>query len=347
MGGSRSLKNGFLSSVLALFASGAAHAQGSITVTTFTGPWEIAERECFIDPFVKQTGAKVIIEPGVSSVTLMKLRQGKGSAGVDVAWMNGGDSERAWDEGLLDPIDPTKMSNIKNLSDRAVYKIGEQIYALSTGYFALTLLYNTELIDVPPDSWWSLWDSKYAGKVFSLGPAGSLFTPMMMHLNGVLGGSNSDFSPIVDKFSTLKAAIYYSSSGSLQPAIQSGEVVLGAYYSNTAWTLIDEGVPVAVANPKEGLPAADQRLHLVKNSPNKVLAEQFIDYSLSETALNCIAEKMYVGPPLITPTLSARAKERMPWGLNGSIEDLYIPDWNEVNSIRQSVTNLWNRRVVQ
>lgn len=341
------MKIGLIAAALILGTSlGSVHAQETLTVTTFTGPWEIAERKCFIDPFMKETGVRVIVEPGVSSVTLARLRQSQGAGDIDVVWMNGGDSERAWEGGLLDPIEPQQTPNIENLLKRAIYRMEDEIYAVGTGYFALTLLYNKDAVETPPDSWWSMWDEEYAGKVFSLGPAGSLFTPLMMHLNHLLGGTSSNFSPVINKFADLDATIYYSSTGSVQSAIQSGEVVLGAYYSNTAWTLIDEGVPVAVAKPKEGLPAADQRLHLVKNSPNKRRAEEFINYALSEAALNCIAEEMYVGPPLKKPTLSERAQERMPWGRSGSIDDLFIPDWTEVNSIRQSITNLWNRRVV-
>lgn len=326
---------------------GASASSQTLTITTFTGPWEIAERTCFVEPFEQKTGVRVVVDPGVSLVTLTKLRQGKTSTGIDVAWMNGGDSERAWSEGLLEPIDLKNIPNASYVADQAIYKINDQVYAVSTGYFALTLLYNTEKVSTPPDSWWDMWDAQYANRVFSLGPAGSLFTPFMMHLNNELGGNNTDFTPVIDRFSQLKAATYYSSTGAIQSAIQSGEVVLGAYYSNTAWSLVDEGVPVAVAQLKEGVPAADQRLHIVKGTPNKALAEQFINYALSPEALNCIAEEMYVGPPLLKPELSERAQERMPWGKDGSLDDLFIPDWNSVNDLRQSLTNLWNRKVIK
>ena len=340
------MKKCLYSLLLTSLVSGLAHANDTLTVTTFTGPWEIAERACFIEPFSELTGTQVNVEPGVSSVTLTKLRQGGKASGIDVAWMNGGDSERAWQEGLLSPIEVDKTPNLANISDRAVYKIEEQIYAVGTGYFALTLLYNKEQISTPPDSWWALWDKDYSDRAFSLGPAGSLFIPMLMLLTDELGGTNQDFSPVINRFADLNPAIYYSSTGVVQSAIQSGEVALGAYYSNTAWTLIDADVPVRISTPKEGLPAADQRLHIVESSSNKELAQQFINYSLSETALNCIAEQMYVGPPLLKPTLSDRARERMPWGPEGSLNDLYIPDWLEVNEVRQTVTNQWNRRVV-
>lgn len=333
--------------IVAAAFTGPAAAQESITITSFTGPWETTARECFVEPFTAKTGIKVLMEPGVSSVTFAKLRQQKGAPAIDVAWMNGGDSENAWDEGLLDAIEPDKLSNLGKISDRGVYRTGDAIYAVSTGYFALTIVYNTEKVATPPQSWWDLWKEEYAGRVFSLGPAGTLFAPLLMHLNDELGGTSDDFTPIIDKFAQLDVSTYYSSSGAIQAAIYSGDAIIGSYYTNTAWTLVDQGLPIAVANPKEGLPAADQRLHLVHGSPNKAAAEKFIDFSLGEEPLICMAERMSVGPPLKSVTLGEDVEKRMPWGAGGSVDDLVIPDWRKVNEVRQQITDLWNRRVVE
>lgn len=337
----------WVASAATAMLAGQALAQERITITTFTGPWEATARACFVEPFTAKTGIEVVVEPGVSSVTYAKLRQQQGAPAIDVAWMNGGDSENAWDEGLLDPIDPARLSNLDNISDRGIYRTDDAIYGVSTGYFALTIVYNTEKVKTPPQSWWDLWNDEYAGRVFSLGPAGTLFAPLLMHLNSELGGSEDDFTPIIDKFADLKVSTYYSSSGAIQAAIFSGDAVIGSYYTNTAWTLIDQGLGMAVANPKEGLPAADQRLHLVHGSPNRAAAEKFIDFSLGEEPLVCMAEKMSVGPPLKTVKLDEGTEKRMPWGAGGSVEDLIIPDWRKVNAVRQQLTDLWNRQVVE
>lgn len=90
----------------------------------------------------------------------------------------------------------------------------------------------------------------------------------------------------------------------------------------------------------------DIRVHLVKNTKHKVAAERFINFVVSADALNCLAEKIYVGPPLKSPTLSAKASERMPWGPGGSISDLVIPDWNFVNAKRAELAETWNRTVL-
>ena len=35
----------------------------------------------------------------------------------------------------------------------------------------------------------------------------------------------------------------------------------------------------------------------------------------------------------------------MPWGADGSVKSLAIPDWNAVNAKRQALTDVWNRQV--
>jgi putative spermidine/putrescine transport system substrate-binding protein len=35
----------------------------------------------------------------------------------------------------------------------------------------------------------------------------------------------------------------------------------------------------------------------------------------------------------------------MPWGANGSVKNLAIPDWDAINAKRQALTEVWNRQV--
>ncbi len=336
-----------LAAALVIGAPRAAEAQERITVTAYTGPWEIAQRACFMEPFTKATGIEVVVETGTASVTFTKLRQQKGSPAIDVAWVDAGYSEMAWDEGLTDPIEPTATPNLAGLDTAAVYRAKDgKIYAVGTGFFSYALVFDPKIVKPAPNSWFDLWKPEYANRVYAPAPAQAMFAPLLMHLNKFLGGDNSNFNPVIQKFKELKPSSYYESSGVVQASIQSGEAIFGIYYPNTAWQLADQGVSIATATPKEGLPASDIRLHLVKGSKNKAAAEKFINFALQPEALNCLAEKIFVGPPLKSPTLSEKAKQRMPWGASGSLKDLSIPDWREVNAKRQDVVNLWNRQVL-
>lgn len=333
--------------VVAPIATLPAWAQDSLTVTAYSGPWETAMRKCFFEPFTAETGTQMIVETGTASVTFAKMRQQKGAPTIDVAWIDAGYSEQAWQEDLTEAIDPAKVPNVANISASSVYKTDDgKIYGVGTGYFSYTLAYDPKVVNPAPTSWFDLWNPQYANRVYSPAPAQSLFTPLMMHLNKQLGGDNSNFEPVIAKFSELKPSSYFEASGVMNVTIQSGEVVLGIYYPNTAWQLADQGVSIATATPKEGIVASDIRMHLVKGTSKKELAERFMNFVLQPERLTCIAEEIYLGPPLDNPTLSEKAASRMPWGAGGSVKDLVLSDWNEVNSKRQELRDLWMRRVV-
>ena len=82
-----------LSSLALIAGIPQARAADGLTVAFYGGSWGEAIQKCMVDPFVKATGIKVTPEPGVSSVTIAKLRQQKGNPSIDVAWMDGGISE--------------------------------------------------------------------------------------------------------------------------------------------------------------------------------------------------------------------------------------------------------------
>src|SRR5581483_1664168 len=111
------------------------------------------------------------------------------------------------------------------------------------------------------------------------GPGNAQFPGLFLHLNKLLGGTATDVKPALDKMKDLKTLAFYEATGTAEAPIQSGAVLIGAYPVNISWALIDKGVPVAVAVPKEGLPANDIRVHLVKGTKHQSAAAQFVNFA--------------------------------------------------------------------
>jgi putative spermidine/putrescine transport system substrate-binding protein len=332
---------------LSLGIAAGASAEEKIVVTVYSGIWGSSQGACILEPFSKATGITAVPEPAISSVAITKLMQQRASPEIDVTWLDGGPSEQAWGEGIIDAIDPAAVPNIKVLSDKGIYKTKEgQIYGLGTGYYATGMFYNTKEVKEAPTSWLDLWKPEYANRTIFMSPALANFVPTFLHINKLLGGSPSNIDPAIEKFKTLKVSSYYDSTGTVQASIQSGEAIMGAHYINAIWAVNDQNVPVIPVVPKEGVPAGDIRVHLVKGTKHKEAALKFINFAVSEEALNCLAERLYIGPPLKATKLSDKAKQRMPWGPTGSIDNLVVPDWNVVNAERAKIIEQWNRRVV-
>jgi putative spermidine/putrescine transport system substrate-binding protein len=344
----RRLSTALLGSVLTLTAWAIpGRAADSITVALYGGSWGDTIQKCIIQPFTKETGIAVTPEPGVSSVTIAKLRQQKGDPAIDVAWMDGGISELAAAEGLVAPIDPEKAPNVANMVVAGVYKEGNgAIYALSTGFYALGLVYNTEQVKTKPSSWLDLWNSQYAGAVTVPAPTNAMGIPFIVQINAIEGGTLANFEPGMKKLKSLKASSFFDTSGAADNSLQSGEAILGAHYAQAGWALADKGLPIGYSVPKEGAPAGDIRVHIVNNTKKLIDAEKFVNYAVSKPAATCMANTIYVGPATLGVTLSNEAKQRMPWGPSGSVSNLAITDWNKINPLREKITEMFNREVV-
>jgi putative spermidine/putrescine transport system substrate-binding protein len=321
-------------------------AQQRLTVATYGGNWGEAQKACILDPFAKASGVQVVQETSVSTVTYNKLKQQKGSPSIDIAWIDGGISELAAADGVVAAIDPAKVPNISGLINEAVYKNKDgKIYALSTGFYALGIAYNSKELKEAPQSWWDIWKQEYAGKVTLPSPVNAAGIPFFAHVIGLTGGTLDNPAAAVDKLKGIKVSSYYDASGVAQAALQSGEAIAAAYYNTAAWAIADKGLPIAFVVPKEGAPSADIRVHIADGTKNAEAALQFVNYTVGDEAMNCLAEKLYVGPPTKQYKISDNAKSRMPWGANGSVKNLAIPDWDAINAKRQALTEVWNRQV--
>jgi putative spermidine/putrescine transport system substrate-binding protein len=335
-----------IGALAALSFASSAMAQERLTVTTYSA-WAREMQACLLDPFTKATGVTVVAEPGTSAINLTKVIQEKADPAHDVVWIDSGVSEEAWSDGVADPLDPKTIPNIAGLADVGVHKSKDgQIYAISTGFYAMALVYNSQEVKQKPTSWWDLWEPQYANRVSLPGPSQGGFVPLFFHLNKLLGGSDTNFEPAIQKFKELKPYSYYDAAATLSAALQARDVVMAANYFNSAWQLNDQGLPTLPAVPREGAVAGDIRAHLVKGTKHKAAAEKFINFVIAPEQLSCMSNRLYLGTPLKNPKLSDKEKERMPWGPSGSINDLVLPNWDVVKAKRAEIIDLWNRRVV-
>src|SRR5215472_1450118 len=188
------------------FSCASTEAQQRLTVATYGGNWGEAQKACILDPFAKASGVQVVQEMSVSTITYNKLKQQKGNPSIDIAWIDGGISELASADGVVAAIDPAKVANIAGLIDEAVYKTKDgRIYALSTGFYALGIAYNTKELKEAPQSWWDIWKPEYAGKVTLPSPVNAAGIPFFAHIITLTGGSLDNPTSGVEKLKTIKA----------------------------------------------------------------------------------------------------------------------------------------------
>ena len=327
-----------------IFAQTAA-APGTLSVAWYGGNWGEAFNSCVAQPFIKATGVQVIPEIGTSTVTLAKLQQQKASPTIDVAYMDGGISELAQAAGVLDNIDAKNVPAIANLVPEGIYRHDGETFAVSSGYYSFGIVYNTQKVKKAPTSWDDLWSPEFEEAVAIPSPSNSSGVPFVMFLQKLWTPQSQDLAPTFKRLRALKAALFFDSSGAASNAYESGEALIGVHFSVGAWDLADKGLPFAFVVPKEGVWGTDVRLHLVKGSPHKAAAEKFINMALSAQTSGCLGDKLYLGPAVKGAQISPGTAKKLPWGEGGSVHDLRLFDWNEVNAKRAAIVDTWNREI--
>ena len=316
----------------------------NLTVATYGGDWGDAMQSCVIEPFTRASGNTVTPEPGVSGVTLSKMTQQSANPTIDVAWLDGGISELAAKAGLLAELSPERIPGLNTIIPQGIYRLPtDAVYAVSTGFYAMGLVYNTEAVAVAPTSWSDLWNPDYAGLVTLPSPSNAMGIPFLMAINRLAGGPPEDLSKGMAKIQSLQAFAFFDTSGNATNSYQSGEVEIGAHYASATWALADKKLPVAYVVPKEGALGGDIRLHITRNSKNLKAAEAFVQFAIEPTQAACMSNRLYLGPATKGVTLSDIAKERMPWGKSGSIDSLTLTDWELINDRRGAINDQWNK----
>lgn len=177
------------------------------------------------------------------------------------------------DAGLFEAWDTSRLKNFPDLMPQLVnlptlQKDGKQ-YGLPADWGINSICYRSDLVNLEEESWNSLWNKDFAGKIAQT-------TQMNDAVSGAalaLGIAN----PFVDDADIRKRIeaklveqrpllrFYWSDPTQLTQAMASGEVTIAFAWPAVYKDLKKQGVPVKYMRPKEGVQAWAQGLLLMKN----------------------------------------------------------------------------------
>lgn len=267
--------------LLSLAGTSARAAGGEIKVLNWQGYG--TDEKWALDAFKKATGITVTHDYFNSEQEMLtKLRTSPGV--YDVVLCNNIYVMQAAQEGLIQPLDTSKISNFADLtpalrdSDRFV-KDGKH-WALSWVWGLTSFAYNSDKITDKIDSLEALWDAKYAGKVGMRDDAmeaiqiGALATGQDMN-------NPADMDKIKAKLLALKTQLktFWSSEDEWNKLFAAGDYLIAIYWSGSAARSKKAmKLPVQFVVPKEGAIGWFDGLTVAANAPNPDGAHAFINY---------------------------------------------------------------------
>lgn len=319
----------------------------TLVVTTFGGDWETAFVEAVVEPFEEETGARVQLVTLYSADALAQVTAQKASPQIDVVHFSGGQEYTAAQEGLIEPIAASDLSEYDNLVEVATVGLergeGPVIQLAPIG-----LVYNTEADAPAPTSWTDLFDEAYAGHIALADFSNTYGVLSMLRVSDVLGGGIDDPSQAIADLGALAAdgdAIVVPTSPDLQTAFAQRGTWLAPYAMDYAGTLQDAGLPVEFIVPEEGVTASLITANVVSGRENPELAKLFIDFELRPHAQKVFAEQMRYSPVNTTTELSADAEGTVLTADELASAVVYAP--GDIAANRQAWTDEWNALITQ
>ena len=132
----------------------------SVTVISFGGAIQNAQKISYYGPFEKSVGTRVIAGEYNGDLAKIKTMVDTKHATWDVVEMDGNSLARACDEGLITQLDWSKIPSKPDLMPEAVSDCGVGTLAWSAG-----IAYNADKVSGAPTSWADFWDlKKFPGK---------------------------------------------------------------------------------------------------------------------------------------------------------------------------------------
>jgi spermidine/putrescine transport system substrate-binding protein len=206
-------------------------------------------------------------------------------------------------EGLLQPIDTKRIKNwdsifptFRNLPD---IQAGDgKVWMVPWDWGNTSILYRTDLVKNPEQSWNLLWDKQYAGRMATIDAVHD--TPIVAAL---LAGVNpfdmsaAELDKVADKLREQRPLLsaYTTDMTSVEQSLASGALVAAMTWNASAVTLKKQGVPVEFMKPKEGMLTWTCGYVLLKDATNVDLAYDFINSRLETDAGKYLIESYGYG----------------------------------------------------
>ena len=287
------------------------------TKTTSTGSLKVYNWGEYMDPqvlelFEKETGISVTYDEYETNESMYPIIA-KGAADYDLICPSDYMIQKMSDEGLLEPINWSRIPNAKNIDDQYFeFARGydeNNTYSMPYLWGTVGILYNKKMVKGPIDSWGVLWDTRYQDDILMQKSVRDAFGVALKYLGYSL--NTTDEAQLDEAKQKL---LEQKHSGVVQSYVVdevrdkmiAGEAAMGVIYSGEALTCMEENEDLAYVIPKEGSNLWMDNFAIVKGAKNKENAEKFLNFL-------CRLEIMKMNFEYITYSVpSSKARELLP-----------------------------------
>lgn len=254
-----------------------------------------------LDKFTEETGIKVVYSTYESNEAMyakLKLLDGKG---YDIVVPSTYFIEQMRSDGLLQPLDKSKLTNLSNLDPKLLNQEYDPNNEYSIPYMwgATGLMVNKKVADPATiTSWGDLMRPEFKGRIILSDDVRDV-VGFALKLDGKSMNSRNEteIKEAFDFLNKLKPAVRVFDVTAAKQAFISEEVAIGIMWNGDAYIAIEENPDLAFVYPREGAVLWIDNFAIPKGAEHKDNAHKFIDFMLRpENAALVVEEFKYSTP---------------------------------------------------
>lgn len=314
-----------LAGAAGLVAAGRAHAQSApaiangatLTVSTWGGVTSDGIRDYVGPEFQKRTGAKLAFDIGGQGARYNKLLAQKGNPSADVFFGTDEAILGGLRAGVLQTADRHAIPNYADLYDWSV-TVKPQDAAVVAGVpytlISYVLAYNPATVKTKPTSWADLWRPEFQGKLAFAAPGHSTMPALVVIAAELAGGSATNVEPGFVKLAELRPNKLTFFWTDWAPLLKTGDSNSATEFDYYLETMKAQGYPIDYVFPSEGAIGAAECVAMVAGTPNKAIAQEFMNLIIDPNVQQVFAEKTYQGPTNSRVSVSDTVAAKMSYG---------------------------------
>ena len=299
-------------------------------------------KETVFDPFEEEHGVDIVLEVGNNSERLTKMKNNPNS-GIDITYLAESFAEQGIDAGIFEELDYSKIPNAENINAKAQSTVERGFgpaYTLNSIGIVVDPSAGIEI-----NAWEDLWKPELANKI-AIPDITTTNGPAIVQIAAEKAGVSVEDDKGQAAFKELEAlkpniVKTYSKYSDLANMFASGEIV-AAIAADFAYGNIAKAKPeVKYVVPKSGTYLNFNTININKNSNNKDLAYEFINYALSEEVQERTAKALSESPINTQVELSEEEASNLTYG--SVVDNAKTIDFKFVNTVIDEWVNTWNR----
>ncbi len=231
-----------------------------------------------------------------------------GSVAYDVIIPSDYMIQRMVHEGLLQPLDMSKIPNYIYVSDdfkgdNVYYEDdSDNIYSIPYLYGMIGVIYNSDIVkedDANIGSWSLLWDADYTGDILQFNNSRDAFGTALYYLGyDVNDATEEQWREALQLLLEQKSVVQGYVMDEIFNKMQSGSAAISAYYAGDFLSMYESNDALSFYYPREGTNIYVDAMCVPKNSRHADLAMEYINFMCSEEIAVANAEYTYYASPL-------------------------------------------------